>query len=115
MYPENGQLATVAPLVIANSPPSRIKPNFPKDQQLPRESASYCKICDTLLPERQRRRRKRTPEPTWSAKQIDESPMPETMQELLLKYPPREIDPVEREYIDEWLAPRTRRLCGICQ
>jgi hypothetical protein len=35
---------------------------------------------------------------------MNESPMPETMQDLLLKYPPREIDPVEREHISEWLA-----------
>jgi hypothetical protein len=30
--------------------------------------------------------------------------MPETMQDLLLKYPPREIDPDERQRLDEWLA-----------
>ncbi len=30
--------------------------------------------------------------------------MPEIMQDLLLRYPPREIDPGERHYLDEWLA-----------
>jgi hypothetical protein len=30
--------------------------------------------------------------------------MPDTTRDLLLKYPPREIAPGERQYVDEWLA-----------
>lgn len=30
--------------------------------------------------------------------------MPEAVQDLLLRYPPREIDPGERQHLDEWLA-----------
>ena len=30
--------------------------------------------------------------------------MPDTMRDVLLRYPPRELEPKERQLVDEWLA-----------
>jgi len=30
--------------------------------------------------------------------------MPDTMHEVILRYPPREVDPIERELLNDWLG-----------
>jgi hypothetical protein len=61
-------------------------------------------ICDALLYDQQHGRRPDVPKPASSTKHTWTVTMPEMMQDLLLKYPPREIDPGERQDLDEWFA-----------